>query len=76
MSGAILPLPNSPSLRRAQLKLWDNFTFTFYHENDWWLLRQRSDYHKDVCNAGRVLTISEEFSYPVKQNHGIRLRVP
>jgi hypothetical protein len=29
MSGAIPPLPNTPSLRGAQLKHRDNFTFTF-----------------------------------------------
>jgi hypothetical protein len=30
MSGAIPPLPNTPSLRGAQLKHSDNFTLTFY----------------------------------------------
>jgi hypothetical protein len=29
MRGAILPLPNTPSWRDAQLKHRDNFTFTF-----------------------------------------------
>jgi hypothetical protein len=29
MSGAIPPLPDSPSWRGAQLKHSDNFTFTF-----------------------------------------------
>jgi hypothetical protein len=29
-SGAIPPLPNTPSWRGAQLKHRDNFTFTFY----------------------------------------------
>jgi hypothetical protein len=29
MSGAIPPLPNTPSWRGAQLKHRDNFTFTF-----------------------------------------------
>jgi hypothetical protein len=31
MSGAIPPLPNTPSWRGAQLKHRDNFTFTFKH---------------------------------------------
>jgi len=30
MRGAILPLPNTPSWRGAQLKHEDNFTFTFH----------------------------------------------
>jgi hypothetical protein len=30
MSGAITPLPNTPSWRGVQLKHWDNFIFTFY----------------------------------------------
>jgi hypothetical protein len=31
MSGAIPPLPNTPSRRGAQLKHRDKFTFTFYY---------------------------------------------
>jgi hypothetical protein len=33
MSGAIPPLPNTPSWRGAQLKHRDNFTFTFAGPN-------------------------------------------
>jgi hypothetical protein len=32
MSGAIPPLPNTPSWRGAQFKHRDNFTFYLYHE--------------------------------------------
>jgi hypothetical protein len=31
MTGALPPLPNTPSWRGAQLKHRDNFIFTFYH---------------------------------------------